>query len=168
MRRKPTALKILQGNPGKKPLNRNEPKPRLAKRQPPPPSFLTGVAAKYWKDATGELLAIGLLSPLDYGALSMMCIAFAQSVDSYGSLKKLGNLDPLGRGLVLNAQNGNTVVNPLVGINQRAIGLFLRIATEFGMTPSARSRIEAHNLTGTARAPEEDEDDDISEFLKRA
>jgi P27 family predicted phage terminase small subunit len=125
------------------------------------------VSAKYWRDVTEELLAIGLLSPLDYGALSLMCVTFGQAVDSHVSLKNLANLDPIAKGLVLDTQNGNTVVNPLVGINQRAIGNFLRIATEFGMTPSARSRIEAHNLAGSA-TPAQDEDDDISEFLKRA
>ncbi len=41
---KPTALKVLEGNPGKRPLNLNEPKPE--KKAPKCPSWLEPEAKK--------------------------------------------------------------------------------------------------------------------------
>ena len=34
---KPTNLRVLEGNPGTRPLDVNEPKPRIRKRAPAPP-----------------------------------------------------------------------------------------------------------------------------------
>ena len=42
----PTALKILTGNRGKRPLNENEPKPKVKKLKPP--EYLDKVAKKEW------------------------------------------------------------------------------------------------------------------------
>jgi phage terminase small subunit len=44
---KPTELKIIEGNPGKRPLNKNEPRPpRLS---PQCPNWLLPEAKKEWK-----------------------------------------------------------------------------------------------------------------------
>ena len=42
----PTAIKELEGNPGKRPLNKNEPKP--TKKAPPCPKWLEPEAKKEW------------------------------------------------------------------------------------------------------------------------
>ena len=44
---KPTALKVLEGNPGKRPLNELEPKPK--KQAPSCPSWLEPEAKKEWR-----------------------------------------------------------------------------------------------------------------------
>jgi len=44
---KPTALKVLEGNPGKRPLNLNEPKPE--KKASKCPSWLEPEAKKEWR-----------------------------------------------------------------------------------------------------------------------
>ena len=49
---KPTALKELEGNPGKRPLNDREPKPE--KKAPPCPKWLNDDAKKEWRH-TGRL-----------------------------------------------------------------------------------------------------------------
>jgi phage terminase small subunit len=50
---KPTALKVLEGNPGKRPLNQNEPKPE--KKAPNCPSWLLPDAKKEWRRLSKEL-----------------------------------------------------------------------------------------------------------------
>jgi phage terminase small subunit len=50
--------------------------------------------------------------------------------------------DPASQGLLIRAGNGTLIPNPLVAIANRACADALRFATEFGMTPSSRSRID--------------------------
>jgi len=65
---KPTAIKILEGNPGKRPLNLNEPKPlQIA---PECPDWLLDEAKKEWKRLAPELERLGLLTILDMAAFA--------------------------------------------------------------------------------------------------
>ena len=50
--------------------------------------------------------------------------------------------DQLTSGLMIKTTNGNPIQNPLVGIANKAAAAMVRYAAEFGMTPSARSRVE--------------------------
>ena len=49
--------------------------------------------------------------------------------------------DLLTHGLLIKTTNGNAIQNPLVGTANKAMFAFMRCAIEFGMTPSARSRL---------------------------
>ncbi len=68
---KPTALKLLEGNPGKRPLPMNEPKP--APTAPKCPSWLHKDAKKEWKRISTELERLGLLTQVDMAALAGYC-----------------------------------------------------------------------------------------------
>jgi len=60
-RPKPMAMKVLEGNPGKRDLNTGEPTPR--KRAPRCPSWLEEEAKKEWKRMCRQLEEIGILTP---------------------------------------------------------------------------------------------------------
>ena len=60
---KPTAVKELEGNPGKRPLNKNEPKPKQT--APKCPSWLEPDAKKEWRRLSKELESMGLLTEVD-------------------------------------------------------------------------------------------------------
>jgi hypothetical protein len=64
---KPASLKLITGNPGKHPLNKNEPNPK--REIPPCPDFLQGEARKTWHKVAKKLFRIGLLTELDDLAL---------------------------------------------------------------------------------------------------
>ena len=49
--------------------------------------------------------------------------------------------DTVSAGLMIKTTNGNAVQNPLVGTANRAMHEMMRYATEFGMTPSSRTRL---------------------------
>lgn len=66
--RKPTALKILQGNPGHQKLPRNEPKPTAD--FPTRPGWLEPEAKREWMRVCGELHRLGLLTVVDRAALA--------------------------------------------------------------------------------------------------
>lgn len=76
----PTQLKILKGNPGKRPLNTAEPQPR---REPPTcPLWLLPEAKREWRRIVPELSRLGLLTVVDRAALAAYCQSWARYVDA--------------------------------------------------------------------------------------
>ena len=65
---KPTAMKELEGNPGKHPLNASEPKPK--KKAPACPKWLEPEAKKEWKRLAPSLEAMGVLTQADLTAFA--------------------------------------------------------------------------------------------------
>ena len=60
---KPTAMKELEGYPGKHPLNTSEPKPN--KKAPACPKWLEPEAKKEWRRLAKQMEAIGILTEVD-------------------------------------------------------------------------------------------------------
>ena len=129
---KPTALKELAGNPGKRPLNRREPKPKTA--LPTCPRHLDGEARKEWRRMGGELARMGVVTVVDRAALAAYCVAWARWVEAEGQVTKLGT--------IVKTANGNLIQNPYLAVANRALEQMTKLAGEFGMTPSSRSRVQ--------------------------
>lgn len=140
----PTKLKILRGNPGKRPINKREPQPRVS--IPDCPAELDEVAAAEWKRVCPELAAIGVLTQLDRSALSAYCQSWSQWLAAIDKLKL--------HGPVVKAPSGFPIQNPYFSIANSALKQMKAFLTEFGMTPSSRSRI-ATGDTGTDTEQEE-------------
>ena len=68
---KPTAMKELEGNPGKHPLNTSEPKPN--KKAPACPKWLEPEAKKEWRRLAKQMEAIGILTEVDMAAFAGYC-----------------------------------------------------------------------------------------------
>lgn len=139
---KPTKLKLIEGNPGKRPLNQNEPKPEPI--APDPPKWLTGEAKKEWLRVAPELEKLGLLTRVDMAALAGYCQAYATWVKAEKILKK--------EGLTFTTPNGYIQQRPEVSIAQKSLQIVRGFCAEFGLTPSARSRMSLPDQAG-------DEDD---------
>ena len=73
---KPTALKELEGNPGKRALNDKEPKP--PKKAPRCPSWLEQEAKKEWRRMGKLLEQMGILTEMDMAAFAGYCQAYAR------------------------------------------------------------------------------------------
>ena len=73
---KPTALKVLEGNPGHRPLNKKEPMPKG--RLPRCPDWLEDDAKKEWKRLGKVLAEMGMLTHLDMMAFAGYCQAYAR------------------------------------------------------------------------------------------
>lgn len=138
---KPTHLKLVEGNPGKRPLNAKEAKVTPKRVMPPP--HLSDEAKVEWGRVCDELFACGLLSGLDRAALAAYCQSYSLWVQAENALTEMGKDDPATGGLLIQTTNGNAIQNPLIGIVNKAKADMVRYAAEFGMTPSARSRISA-------------------------
>ena len=87
---KPTALKVLEGNPGKRPLNIDEPKPN--KKAPKCPSWLEPEAKKEWRRMSKTLEQIGVLTQVDGAAFAGYCQAYARWKEAEEFLTKHGTI----------------------------------------------------------------------------
>ena len=73
---KPTAVKVLEGNPGKRGLNAGEPKPE--KKAPRCPAWLEAEAKKEWKRMAKQMERLGILTEIDMAAFAGYCQAYAR------------------------------------------------------------------------------------------
>lgn len=140
----PSKLKLLRGNPGKRPINKNEPQPVPSIPEIPPE--LDEVAAAEWTRVCPELMAIGVLTKLDRSALSAYCQSWSQWL---GAIEKLKLHGP-----VVKAPSGFPIQNPYFSIANSALKQMKAFLTEFGMTPSSRSRINALPMEKDSAADE--------------
>ena len=129
----PTALKLLRGNPGKRPMNDNEPVFDSADSVPEPPAGLGVAAASHWVKMAGLLHPQGLLTVADYDALARYCEVYARWAEAQKELST--------HGLLVKAQNGFPVQSPYIAISNKCVELLNKIGAEFGLTPSTRTRI---------------------------
>ena len=129
---KPTALKRLQGNPGKRALPKGEPRPAAGK-VPTAPRWLSEEAKKEWRRIAPRLWRVGLLTEVDGIGLGMLCEALAQYVAAKAQLER--------DGMLARSDKGNLYQHPAVGMMTSARGDVFKWAREFGMTPASRSRI---------------------------
>ena len=148
-RPKPTALKELAGNPGKRALNHQEPKPR-SKRPKMPLEFKATRKEFHWRLLTRELAGMQLLSSADGDAIAMYCDYYARWEEA---TKQLAD-----NGMIVHTENGFPVQSPYLGIANKAMAAMQRLLIEFGMTPASRSRIHL---------PEGKPDDQFEAYLRR-
>jgi len=135
---KPTKLKILEGNPGKRALNKNEPEAEVEESLPPAPKELSSTAKREWNRTGPKLHRMGLLTEIDYSALAAYCAAYARWLDAEKAIKK--------QGTVVLSPTGYFVQNVNLGIANTAMKQMQSFLVEFGMTPSSRSRVAAANI----------------------
>ena len=134
----PTVLKMVKGNPGKRPINKNEPQPE--KGIPACPEHLKDHSKEAWDRLCVVLDDMGVLTMADASALEMLC-------GIYGRIRKLHKQIEKD-GLVIDTVNvnGDRMMrgNPAVSQLEKAESLFKNYLTEFGLTPSSRTKIQVN------------------------
>jgi P27 family predicted phage terminase small subunit len=130
---KPTQLKIVAGNPGRYPLNEDEPQPD--KKAPACPAWLTPEAKIFWREFIKLVINMRVMTVADRNALASLCVAMADLKEAVEKQKTWG--------LVVKKQNGDAAINPYFKIKYIALERAHKLMSEFGLTPAARSRIIA-------------------------
>jgi P27 family predicted phage terminase small subunit len=133
LKRKPTRIKELEGNPGRRPLPKDEPQPNITEKIPRPPKHLLKLAKKEWHQMAAKLHRLGLLTEIDTAVLALYCQAYGRWIEAEEELEKTG--------LVIVTTNGNLVHSPYASIARAAMQDCHKYAVEFGMTPSARTKV---------------------------
>ena len=141
---KPPAMKELEGNPGKHPLNTSEPKP--TKKAPACPKWLEPEAKKEWRRLAKQMEAIGILTEVDMAAFAGYCQAYARWKEAEEFITQ--------HGTIVKTQSGYWQQVPQVSIAQTYLKIMNRFAEQFGLTPSSRSRIIASDGSPTNAADE--------------
>lgn len=146
---KPTALKIISGNPGKRPLKEIEQKFKASRLEMP--DFLNAEAKEEWRRTFELLFNAGIVTDADRAALAAYCQSYGIWVQAERELQKLQQTNVL-NGLILETKYGNFIQHPMLGIANKARADMVKYAVEFGMTASSRSRIE-FNSSGEKENP---------------
>jgi len=144
---KPTAIKLLEGNPGKRRLNESEPQPAVADVRVPK-GKLPPEARALWKVLAPQLADLGVLKVTDLPALEVLCLHYAMTrrawkiIDEQGptveNLVLVDESDPSAGTITLGVKK-----HPAASVFRENAMAFKAFATEFGLTPSSRVRIKA-------------------------
>jgi P27 family predicted phage terminase small subunit len=142
--RKPTAIRKLEGNPGKRPFNADEPQIATADESfDTVPAVLVAdeVAAAEWRRLAPLLREARVVTEADRNALIAACQQWSVYQDALVQA-------PAHR-RVLRSPNDYPIPNPYIPIANKALVHCERLWESLGLTPSARSKVTA------ARAPAE-------------
>lgn len=165
-RPKPTALKLVTGNPGKRKINKAEPK---AKRQIPScPAHLSDVAKVSWGRLGVLLDRLGVLTEADGLALERLCSCYAEILECndviiekgrvYSSIRRKRMSEDIdGEDVVIEEEVSLLKANPAVAMLADADRRFKSYLVEFGLTPAARTKVQAK--------PDDDQKDPLAEFF---
>jgi P27 family predicted phage terminase small subunit len=146
---KPTLHKVLAGNPGHRPLNDREPIPPL--EIPDCPEHLQGEARAEWFRICPTLRTMDLLTTADHALLEAYCVIYARWLEAEVMLKKYGTI-------VKSPDKGFPMTSPYLHVAASSLEQLRKLAVEFGLTPSSRSRI---------RVGDDWAESDLDEFLSR-
>jgi P27 family predicted phage terminase small subunit len=120
---------MLQGNPGRRPLNEKEPQFRAAGTKPP--EWLSGYAREEWNRLAPMLIEQGVLTEADREL-------FATGCERYGVYRQaVEQVDTL---LVESKSNG-WITNPLHALAKSALADAMAVFREFGIGASSRSKV---------------------------
>lgn len=142
-RPKPTHLKVVSGNPGKRALNKREPKPERV--VPSCPEHLGTEGKVAWGRLCAVLDRMGVLTEADALALERLCDCYAEILEcrllvardgrTYSSIRGIGDEDSKIEQVLMKA-------NPAVAMLADADRRFKGYLVEFGLTPAARSKVQ--------------------------
>ena len=126
---KPTALKLIEGNPGNRPINEHEPAPPKV-YNPDAPEGFTSVQIAKWDEVVGKLGKIRILTELDLDSVE---IYVREWVNYHVALADVAD-----RGKLLQLASGGVMWNPQWTQLKHSQSVCRSIMSEFGMTPSTR------------------------------
>jgi phage terminase small subunit len=117
---RPTALKVLRGNPGRRPLNPTEPKPQPLESIEPP-AWRTAEAAAIWREDAPHVHQLGLLTRLDRRQFGVYRTHQAR----WQALCAKGADD-----------------HTTIGLLRREAEVVQRLAARFGLDPASRTALK--------------------------
>jgi len=137
---KPTNLKIVEGNPGKRPLNENEPKPQSGIPDMPKWIELFDEAVKNWKHESEILDRMGVMTEADAGILAARSFLFSQIVELTKDLKI--------EGTVIEREGAEPKHNPKQKQLESILKEYRTLGSLLGLDPSSRSRLSINKPEG--------------------
>lgn len=133
----PTALKLVTGNRGRRPLPKHEPKPKRV--IPSPPEHLSPKAMVAWGAMAAKLDRLRMMTELEDWALEQLCENYVEIVELRADVAVNGRFQTV----ITKSGDAMERVRPAYTMLADAERRFRAMMAEFGLTPSSRARVQA-------------------------
>lgn len=142
-KRVPTKIKELRGTVQPCRAVENEMQVSVVASLPEPPLWLSEIGKEEWLKVTAELFNKNMLHQIDLRLLEAYCNALSLHIETEIMLREKGRIQVFKNedGTIKHAQ-----AVPYQKIANDALDKALKIATQFGFTPSARATISQPNI----------------------
>ncbi len=130
---KPSHLKVIDGNAGRRPLNEDEPQPK-ADIPSRAPHWLSDTAKDVYETVL-EQAPEGLLKDLDLATFARWCFHYDQFRQAQDAVSKYGQF-------VKNGKSPVPAQNPALAVANKQSLIMAKLESEMGFTPSSRSRVK--------------------------
>jgi P27 family predicted phage terminase small subunit len=139
---KPRALRVLEGVPGHhRPLGPDiRPTGDLTM-----PRHLKGAARTEWQRVVPQLKRLGIASALDRACIAAYCASWQRWLKAEENLERYG--------AIVKSPSGFPMLSPYVSIAAAALKNMRAFAAELGLTPAARTRVQADETAPTFPQP---------------
>lgn len=133
---KPTAKKLLAGNPGKRAINKAE--PEFSKiTNVDPPEWLSDRAAQMWRMVVPELLRENVVAITDLHNVEAFCVAYDNWRMAQASVAK--------NGIVVTGAQGGPIKNPALTAANETMRQIVTFGSMLGLDPASRTRLIGGN-----------------------
>ncbi len=130
---KPSHLKVISGNPGKRPIPEN-PQPKTLSLDEKPPNWIGKYGQELWEARAPELIELGILTKADRPMFEILCCTWNMFREALEIMNR--------EGLSVKDERGLPRKNPIWTLYNSAAKDFSKLAQEFGMTPVSRQRLD--------------------------
>jgi len=131
----PAALRKMRGRPHRKKESTTAPELPVGAPRMPDIVRKNKIARETWARLCADLTEMGVLAPQHWAPLAVLCLAHATAEEMTTRLQR--------DGLLLKSSRGKLYTHPAYKIQQQAWAQMLRASQEFGLTPSAATRVRA-------------------------
>lgn len=129
---KPSHLKAVQGNAGKRGVNHDEPEGEELTEVPLPPDWLDPIGIQMWEKIGPWLVSSKILTGSDLANLEAYCAAYARW--------RKAEEDIAIKGITVQGMNSE-VKNPACTVANESLKQLVTFGSALGLDPSSRSRL---------------------------
>ena len=129
---KPTALKLVQGNPGKRKLKKNVLSPCSLESVPEPPDWFGEIAKAMWTNVAPWLVEVKILGATELHNLEVFCMAYQRFREAQEEISKNGIT-------LMGAQH--PIKNPACTVSNETLRQLATYGGLLGLDPAARERL---------------------------
>lgn len=133
---KPTVLRMIQGNPGRRDFNLHEPQPE-ALTPDCPPELLEPDAQQEWARTIIPAIQIGQITAADRVLAIAHCDLWAAWRSQLADAARHPHVVAVG-------EHKHPMPNPARGMANKTLSLLVKVDSELGLSPASRSRVTAH------------------------
>ena len=136
----PEQIKRQRGTSRSDRFNKNMPVVIPVSKMPPTPKHLNSHGKRFWRKLGKVVLDLGTLNEVNIGSFELLCSEYGIYREAQENMSSISAM--IDRGI---DKYGNkiTKVTAFRKVSEKAFANYLKMATEFGLTPSSISRIVA-------------------------